>query len=242
MNEMSGNSEIAWQALKEAVTIVIPARNEGRNIGDVLEKVSPLVHELIVVDGSSTDETVAIARKYGAQIITDNGKGKGDAIRCAIPHLRTPITVFMDADGSHLPEDTLKLVAPILRGEADHVSASRLLGGSSELHGGFDEFFRLAGSSLVTACINWKFGVRLSDSQNGFRAIRTDILPRLGLKENITTIEQEMVIKTLRKGYRMSEVPSHEYPRRYGQSSIRLNRVWHRYLWSLVKHLFWARS
>ena len=57
--------------------------------------------------------------------------------------------------------------------DADHVAASRLRGGSSELHGGFDEFLRLAGSSFITACINWRFDCRLSDSQNGFRAIRT---------------------------------------------------------------------
>ena len=79
--------------------------------------------------------------------------------------------------------------------EADHVSASRLIGGSSELHGGFDECFRLMGSSFITACINWKFKVRLSESQNGFRAIKTDVIKQLDLKENITTIEQEMIMK-----------------------------------------------
>ena len=63
-------------------------------------------------------------------------------MRRAIPHIRTPVTVFLDADGSHDPEDIPLLVEPILAGEADHVSASRLRGGSSELHGGFDEFFR----------------------------------------------------------------------------------------------------
>ena len=89
---------------------------------------------------------------------------------------------------------------PILRGEADHVSASRLMGGSSELHGGFDEFLRLTGSSFITACINWRFRVRLSESQNGFRAIRTDVLQQLPLIEDLTTIEQEMIIRTLRAG------------------------------------------
>ena len=95
-------------------------------------------------------------------------------MRRAIPHIRRRSTVFLDADGSHDPEDIPLLVEPIVEDAADHVTASRLSGGSSELHGGFDEFFRLAGSSFITACINWRFGVRLSDSQNGFRAIRTD--------------------------------------------------------------------
>ena len=83
---------------------------------------------------------------------------------------------------------------------ADHVAASRLRGGSSELHGGFDEFLRLAGSSFITACINWRFNCQLSDSQNGFRAVRTSVLRQLDLRENTTTIEQEMTIKTLQAG------------------------------------------
>jgi dolichol-phosphate mannosyltransferase len=148
------------------------------------------------------------------------------------------IVVFMDADGSHDPADIPKLVQPIVDNRADHVSGSRLMGGSSELHGGFDECFRLMGSSFITACINWKFGVRLSESQNGFRAIRTDVMKRLDLKENITTIEQEMIMKTLRKGFRMAEVPSHEKERTMGYSKISLRKVWFRYVYSLFKYLF----
>jgi dolichol-phosphate mannosyltransferase len=128
-------------------------------------------------------------------------------------------------------------VAPILAGEADHVGASRLIGGSSELHGGFDEFFRLAGSSFITACINRRFGVRLSDSQNGFRAVRTDLLRRLSLSENTTTIEQEMIIKTLKAGGRVAEVPSHEHRRCHGMSHIRVWRAAPRYVYSVARDL-----
>src|SRR5213079_3356391 len=116
----------------------------------------------------------------------------------AIERVTSDLIVFIDADGSHDPDDIPQLVAPIVEGRADHVSGSRLIGGSSELHGGFDEFFRLMGSSLITACINRRFGVRLSESQNGFRAIRSDVVRDLGLTERWTTIEQEMIIKTLR--------------------------------------------
>ena len=147
------------------------------------------------------------------------------------------MTVFLDADGSHDPEDIPLLVEPILAGQADHVTASRLRGGSSELHGGFDEFFRLAGSSFITACINRRFGCRLSDSQNGFRAVRTSLLQQLDLREDGTTIEQEMIIKTLRRGWRMAEVPSHEHPRMHGRSHIRVWRSAPRYVYSLVKYL-----
>jgi dolichol-phosphate mannosyltransferase len=100
------------------------------------------------------------------------------------------------------------------------------------------EFFRLAGSSFITACINWRFNCRLSESQNGFRAIRTSVLRQLDLREDLTTIEQEMIIKTLRRGFRMTEVPSHEHPRRHGSSHIRVWRCAPRYVLSLVKYLF----
>ena len=150
------------------------------------------------------------------------------------------LIVFIDADGSHNPSEIPLLVAPILEDRADHVTGSRLIGGSDELHGGFDEFLRLTGSSLITACINWKLNVRLSDSQNGFRAIKTEVIKKLDLKEKITTIEQEMIIKTLKKGFRMAEVPTHENRRVAGYSKISVRKVWFRYVYSFLKYLFYA--
>jgi dolichol-phosphate mannosyltransferase len=220
------------------VLAVIAAKQEARSIGDVVDRTRPFVGEILVVVGRSTDGTPEAAAGTGAIVVKDGGRGKGEAIRCAIPHIRLPITVFLDADGSHDPEDIPLLVEPIAAGRADHVTASRLRGGSSELHGGFDEFLRLAGSSFITACINWRFGCRLSDTQNGFRAVRTSVLRQLDLRENITTIEQEMIIKTLRGGWQMAEVPSHEHRRAHGRSHIRVWRSAPRYGFSLVKYLF----
>ena len=220
-----------------SVTVVIPAKNEGVTIGPLIERVKKYCKEIIVVDGHSNDETFEIAEKHGAKVIKDRKRGKGDAIRCSIKHVETEITVFIDADGSHDPNDIPKLIRPILEGKFDHVSGSRLLGGSSELHGGFDEFLRLTGSSFITWCINFRYGVRISESQNGFRAIKTDVLRKLRLKENITTIEQEMIIKTINRGYRLGEVAAHEYQRKAGISKIKLSRVWFRYGWSLFYYL-----
>ena len=222
------------------LNIVIPAKNEALTVGDIIDQCALYSPNIFVVDGHSTDNTLDIARNHGARLITDNGKGKGDAIRSVIPHLEKGITVFIDADGSHDPKDIPRLIQPILLDEADHVSGSRLIGGSSELHGGFEECFRLMGSSFITACINWRFKVRLSESQNGFRAIRTELLKTLPLKEKITTIEQEMIIKTLAMGYRISEVPTHEYCRKSGKSTIRLGKVWFRYVYTLIKYLFFS--
>lgn len=220
------------------VTVVIAAKQEAASLGAVVERARRYAGEVLVVVGRSTDGTSDVAAEKGAVVMHDNGRGKGEALRCAIPRLTTPITVFLDADGSHDPEDIPLLVEPIAADQADHVTASRLRGGSSELHGGFDEFFRLSGSSFITACINWRFGCRLSDSQNGFRAVRTSVLQQLRLEEDITTIEQEMIIKTLRQGWRMAEVPSHEHRRMHGSSHIRVWRSAPRYVYSLVKHLF----
>ena len=223
---------------KQTVTVVIPALNEEQTIVEIIEGCKPHADELIVVDGHSQDRTREVSEEHGARVILDNKKGKGEAIRHVIGFVGGNIIVFIDADGSHDPNDIPKLVEPIASGEADHVSASRLIGGSSELHGGFDECFRLMGSSFITACINWKYNVQLSESQNGFRAIKTEVIKQLGLVEDITTIEQEMIMKTLRKGFRMAEVPSHEHKRKEGYSKISLRKVWFRYVYTVVKYLF----
>ena len=220
------------------ISVVIPTRNEEGMIKEIIDGCRPYADELLVVDGHSTDDTRKIAEAAGVRVMLDNGKGKGAALRQAAISVAGDIIVFIDADGSHDPKDIPRLVEPIIKGEADHVSGSRLIGGSSELHGGFDECFRLMGSSFITACINWRFKVVLSESQNGFRAIRTDVIRQLGLEENITTIEQEMIMKTLKKGFRMAEVPTHEHKRKMGYSKISLGRVWFRYVYSLVKYLF----
>ena len=225
-------------ASRDLITVVIPTLNEALTIPDIIEHVRPYTTDILVVDGHSPDGTAQIASSLGARVFFDGGKGKGEAIRSVISRLDREITVFIDADGSHDPDDIPALVRPIFNNEADHVSGSRLIGGSSELHGGFDECFRLMGSSLITACVNHRFKVRLSESQNGFRAIRTAVLRDLDLVENITTIEQEMIIKTLKKGYRMGEVPTHEHKRKAGYSKISIMKVAFRYVYSMIKCLY----
>lgn len=220
------------------VSVIIPTLNEEHTLREVITGCRPYADELLVVDGHSTDNTRAVAESEQVRVVLDNGKGKGAALRHAVQCVSGDIIVFIDADGSHDPRDIPALVEPIFSGRADHVSGSRLIGGSSELHGGFDECFRLMGSSFITACINWRFKQRLSESQNGFRAIRRDVFLQLGLRENITTIEQEMIMRTLKKGFRMAEVPSHEHTRKMGYSKISIRRVCFRYVYTLVKYLF----
>jgi dolichol-phosphate hexosyltransferase len=223
-------------------SIVVPARNEEETIGNVLEVVSHMTDDLIVVDGQSSDETVGIARRYGARVVQDNGRGKGDAVRVGLAHARYPITVFIDADGSHEPKDIPALVAPIVAGEADLVMASRMLGGSEELFGSIFEVVRLMGSLVISLSINYRYGVRLTDYQNGFRAIRTEVGRTIGLTSDITTIEQEMAMKCLKQGYRVIELPSHEYRRKGGVSKISVVQVGHRYVLNLICGLVGRRQ
>ncbi len=223
--------------LRRGITCVIPAKDEEPSIGEVIEKSLPYCDEVVVVDGHSKDRTVQVAESHGVRVVYDNGKGKGDAIRVGAGAALYDIVVFMDADGSHDPADIPRLVEPIRKGQADLVIGSRGKGGSDELHGDIEKLLRLVGSDIILIGINLRWKQSLTDSQNGFRAIRTEVVRCLGLVENITTIEQEMTMKCLQKGHIVSEVPTHEYARKFGKSGIKLRRVWFRYIYSFVKNV-----
>lgn len=222
---------------RERVSVAVIARNEENTVGGVLRSVIPICGEPLLIDGNSTDRTRKIAEELGVKVFQDGGKGKGDGIRKAIEVATGDVLVFIDADGSHDPNDVPALAAPILRGKADLVVGSRWTGGSDELGGDVSKFIRSTGSAVITLAINYRWGVRLTDSQNGFRAISTKAARDIALSENIFTIEQEMIMQCLKKGYRLAEVSSHEYRRQSGESQIAVWKMAHRYVWCLVKNL-----
>ena len=113
---------------KSKVSVVIPTLNEEGMIAEIIEGCKPYADEMIVVDGHSKDKTREIAEGVGVKVILDNKKGKGAALRHVVNFVNGDIIVFIDADGSHDARDIPKLVEPILKDEADHVSASRLIG------------------------------------------------------------------------------------------------------------------
>lgn len=218
-------------------TVVISAKNEERTIGKIVEKSKKYADEILVVDGHSRDKTRKISEELGARVVLDNRKGKGDAIRVGIKEAKGDILVFIDADGSHDPADMVGMIQPIREDKADLVVGSRGMGGSDELHGDVEKLLRMIGSDIILIGINKRWKVNLTDSQNGFRAIKTSVARQLDLRENITTIEQEMTMKALKKGFRIAEVPSHEYHREFGTSLISLRKVWFRYVWSFLINL-----
>src|SRR5262245_59059599 len=231
------HNQLTWDRSLPSYSIVVPARNEEETLSEVLELVRDLTDDLILVDGHSSDGTVAIARQYGARVIQDNGLGKGDAVRVGLDNARHPITVFIDADGSHDAKDIPKLIIPVAGGAADLGRASRMLGGSEELFGSVLEVTRLMGSLVISLSINYRYGVRLTDYQNGFRAIRTEVGKAIGLTSNITTIEQEIAMKCLRYGYRVIERPTHEYHRKGGVSKTNVLSCAHIYVCNLISGL-----
>jgi glycosyltransferase involved in cell wall biosynthesis len=218
------------------VTVVVPSKNEAGLIGEIVDAVRPY-GDVLVVDGHSTDETREIAKAHGARVVLDGGRGKGQAIRQSLGETTSDIVVFIDADGSHDPKDIPALVAPIAAGAADLVIGSRGKGGSDELHGTLEQFIRYIGSQLIMLAINYRWNVRLTDSQNGFRAIRRDVAVALDMKSNLTTIEQEMLMLALKKGYRVDEIASHEYERRWGTSKVVVWKLWWAYIWSFLRNI-----
>lgn len=230
---------VLWPVLHAdaGVTVVIPTKNEEGLIAEIIDAVRPHAAEILVVDGHSTDRTREIAAAMGARVVLDAGRGKGEALRRSFVEARHDILVFIDADGSHDPHDIPSLVEPIRRGDAELVIGSRTRGGSDELHGTAEQLLRYIGSQLIMLAINYRWQVRLTDSQNGFRALRRDAARALGLRSNLTTIEQEMLMRALKCGCRVVEVPSHEFERRWGVSKVSVWRLWWAYLWSLLRNI-----
>jgi glycosyltransferase involved in cell wall biosynthesis len=159
-------------------------------------------------------------------------------VRLAIREATGDIVVLIDADGSHDPGDIPRLIGPIKAGELDLVIGSRGKGGSDELHGTIDQFIRYLGSQFIMLAINYRWNVRLTDSQNGFRAIRRDVALKLNLTSNLATIEMEMLMKAVKRGYRVGEIASHEYARRWGTSKLVIWKIWFAFVWALIRNIF----
>ena len=221
---------------RDKISIVIPALNEGQGIRGIVEKSLAHSSEVLVVDGHSGDGTAEQAAAAGATVFQDSGEGKGAAVRLGIEKASREIVVLMDADGSHEPDDIPELVQPILDGHVHMVIASRILGGSEDYFLDFNNLVRQVGGQLTTCLVNMKFHVRLTDIHNGFRAISRQVATDLKLSSRQFEIEEEMVIRCLKKKYKICEVSSHEYARKWGASKLPTYKGW-RILFRFIKEL-----
>lgn len=206
--------------------VVIPTFNEEETVGDVLDSVLKQGYEVYLIDGHSQDKTLEIARSYNVNVISDNGRGKGAALRLALKKVPADVIVFMDADGSHEPQDIANLLLPITSGQADMVIGSRIMGGSDEANISPEHLIRSVGSQIVACIIATIFKVKLTDVENGFRAVNRKKMLASGLKACDFTIEQEMVIRALRSGMRVTETASHEYARKGGVAKLHTSEGW----------------
>jgi hypothetical protein len=246
------------------VSVVIPALNEAKNLPWVLSRLPVNVFELILVDGNSTDDTVAVARAGHAsiRIVGQNARGKGAALATGLLAATGDIVVMLDADGSMDPAEIPLFVGALLGG-ADVAKGSRYVVG-----GGSEDLTRLRGlgNRALTITGRLLYGQRWSELCYGYAAFWSDVLPTLGLAAIANgpapelTVEEELAemaesslpsgklgyghgfeieailfTRSSRAGLRVTEVASWEYCRQHGTSKLNTFRDGWRVLSALVR-------
>jgi glycosyltransferase involved in cell wall biosynthesis len=217
---------------KSSVTAVIPTLNEARNIQWVLNRLPGCTDELIIVDGRSTDDTVAVVREArpDARIVLEHRPGKGAALRAGFAQARGDLIVMLDADGSMDPGEICRYLHP-LEHSYDLVKGSRFLklGGTTDI-----SRVRALGNFALLTMVNHLYDCRFTELCYGFMAFRREVLDRLRLDATGFEIETQIVVHALRAGLKIGEVPSFEAERRFGESNLRATRDGARVLRSLL--------
>ncbi len=172
------------------VSAVIPAKNESRNIGKVVEETKRYVDAVLVIDDSSIDNTREVARSAGAKVIQNEGKGYLKGIKTGFGEAKGDIVVTLDGDGEHNPGEMPLLTWPILNGKADLVLGKR-------------EKIERISERVISFVTRLKTGV--TDSGTGFRAMKRELALKLNLKGRcicgISVLEAHYL------GARITEVP-----------------------------------
>jgi len=205
-------------SIGQKVSVVIPAIKEAENLPLVLPAIPAFVHEIILVDGDSGDDSIAVAREIRPDIviIQQHPCGKGSALRAGFSAATGDIVVAMDADGSTDPAELPLFIGALLAG-ADYAKGSRFLqgGGTADMPG-----YRMLGNWGFTMLVRLLFGGSYSDLCYGFNAFWKRALPKLNLDCNGFEIETVMNVRALRAGLKVAEVPSFEAERVYGSSHL----------------------
>ena len=204
------------------IGVVIPAYNEEKNLGGVLNRLNSIgFSDVIVIDGLSNDGTLKVAAQNGAKIVLQDGRGKGQAIRQVLSnsYLDSDALVMMDADGSMSPEEIPRFVQALKDG-ADVVKGSRFIegGGTSDMTA-----TRIFGNTIMTSAVNILCGSKYTDLCYGFVAFNKKAIQKLApiLESNNFEIETEVFIRSKQLGLKVVEVPSFEYPRKNGKSNLK---------------------
>ncbi|WP_419993703.1 glycosyltransferase family 2 protein [Streptomyces boninensis] len=209
-------------AIAPPVSVVIPAMNEEANLPYVFKSLPEWIHEVVLVDGNSTDRTVEVARELrpDVKIVPQVGKGKGSALISGFEAATGDIIVCIDADGSADGEEILTFVSALVAG-ADFAKGSRFAeGGDTE-----DMTpIRKLGNAVLTALVNRKFGARYSDLCYGYNAFWKRCLEGMALDCNGFEVETLMNIRVAQARLKVQEIPSKEFKRIHGTSNLRAVR------------------
>ena len=206
------------------ISVVIPAYNEEKSIGEVLSKTISVMenmktpYEIIVVDDGSTDRTRQIASKYKVTILSNGrNKGKGYALRKGFRHAKGQVIVTLDSDGSHDPKEIPRLIEPLYNG-VDITAGSRFLGNRKNSTTKLNR----VGNTIINAIIMTLTRKYITDSQTGFRAFKKEVLNKLNLTAKGYEIETELTVKGLNNGFKYLEIPINCRKRKYHHSKLRL--------------------
>lgn len=214
------------------VSVIIPARNEEETLGNVLDDMNHTIAqmpdyevEVICVDDHSTDSTANIARSFGAKVVENTkSSGKGMALRAGFEAATGEILVMLDADYSHRAEELPQMLVALTDG-VGLVIGSRVVGGSEEY-----THIRALGNVFLSATLGLCTKRYLSDALNGFKVFRRDVFTDFAYTSKNFEMEIEIIANTLRKGYRIVEVSSHERARAGGEMKSRVVRHGTRFL------------
>ncbi len=201
------------------VSVVIPAKNEALNLPHVLARIPNDVYEVILVDGHSADDTVAVASAHwpGIKVVQESRRGKGSALACGFDAARGDIIVMLDADGSADGQEIPLFVSALLAG-SDFAKGSRFLegGGSADI-----TLVRRLGNLVLTHCVNLLFRTDYSDLCYGYNAFWARHLSALNVDADGFEVETLINVRVANAGLKVIEVPSFEASRLTGASNLR---------------------
>lgn len=222
------------------VSVVIPALNEEKNLPYVLGRLPGYLHEVILVDGHSTDRTVEIAKLLypDVRVLQQSGRGKGNALACGFAACTGNIVVMLDADGSADPAE-ISCFIDHLRGGADFAKGSRFLaeGGSADI-----TRFRRLGNRGLYQIVNALYGTRYTDLCYGYNAFWTYCLPYIRVDCDGFEVETLINVRIAKAGLRVREIPSFEGHRLHGVSNLNAFRDGLRVLKTILLELFAGRT